>query len=312
MAQLNAGSIIDPHHHLWDLRLNRHPWLTPTAASAGGLGYLAPLRRNYMPEDYRSDAARQAIIATVHVEASWDADDCVGETRWLQSIVKSSGIAQRYVAHVPLASPQAPALIEAQASFDRVVGIRDILSWSEDPTRRFAQRGDLMRDPIWRANFGLLARHNLVFELMVYASQLGEAALLARDFPDQQFVLEHGGSPIDRDAEGMRRWREGLKTLAQFPNVAIKISDLVGYDRAWTLDSLRDVVLHCIDCFGPARAMFGSDFPVAGLYATFDEVYDSFKMIVSGFSESEQRALFLDSAKQIYRVDTPSTRENCS
>ncbi len=308
MAQLYAGSIIDPHHHLWDLSLGRHPWLAPTAGDVGGLGELAPLRRNYLPDDYLRDAAGHAVVATVHVEAAWDPADCVGETRWLESIAKPGGVGQRYVAHVPLASAEARALIEAQASFGRVVGIRDVLSWSEDPARRFASRGDLMRDPVWRANLGLLAQNNLVFDLMVFSSQLTEAEQLVRDFADQLFVLEHGGSPIDRDAEGMRHWREGLAALALLPNVAIKISDLVAYDHDWTLESLREVVLHCIDCFGPERAMFASDFPVAGLHATFDEVYGAFKMIVSGFSEAEQRALFFDNAQRIYHIQTSPSR----
>ena len=84
--------------------------------------------------------------------------------------------------------------------------------------------------------------------------------------------------------------------------MAIKISDLVAYDHDWTLESLRPVVLHCIECFGVERSMFASDFPVAGLYASFDEVYESFKTIVAEFSADEQRALFFDTARRLYRI----------
>ena len=76
----------------------------------------------------------------------------------------------------------------------------------------------------------------------------------------------------------------------------------MAYDHNWTLDRLREVVLHCIDCFGPQRAMFSGDFPVTGLYA-FDETYGAFKTIISEFSPTEQSALFFDNAKQIYRID---------
>ena len=69
---------------------------------------------------------------------------------------------------------------------------------------------------------------------MVFPNQLAEAARLARDFPNQAFVLEHGGSPIDRDEAGLERWRAGIAALAERPNVAIKISDLVAYDHDWT------------------------------------------------------------------------------
>ena len=187
-------------------------------------------------------------------------------------------------------------VVMSHEGLSRVVGVRDILSWSEDPARRFAARRD-------RAGLAALARHNLVFDLMVYASQLGEAARMVSDFPNQLFVLNHCGSPIDRDAEGMRRWREGLATVAHSPNVLIKISDLVAYDHNWTLNSLREVVLYCIDSFGPERAMFASDFPVTGLHATFEQTYGAFKTIVSDFSADEQRAIFFDNAKRTYRID---------
>jgi predicted TIM-barrel fold metal-dependent hydrolase len=306
MATIYDSLIIDPHHHLWDLGLGRHAWLAPHAETSGGLGELAQLRRNYLPHDYLRDAAGHKVAATVHVEASWDANDCLGETRWLESLEKPGGVAERYVARVPLAHDNALKLIEAQAAFPRVVGVRDILSWSENTARRFAARGDLMRDRAWRAGLSALARHDLVFDLMVYASQLPEAARLLGDYPNQLFVLNHCGSPIDRDAEGMRRWSEGLIAVARSPNVLIKISDLVAYDHDWTIDSLREVVFRCLDAFGMERAMFASDFPVASLHATFDQVYGAFKTIVSGFSASEQRALFFDNAKRTYRIDVAS------
>lgn len=307
MPEPYAGPIIDAHHHLWDLGLGRHPWLATTAGERGGLGELGPLRRNYLPEDYARDASKHNVVATVHVEAGWASDDCIGETRWLETLDKSRGVAARYVVHVPLADRQAPALIEAQASFERVVGVRDILSWDPDPARRFATRDGIMDDPAWRAGLALLGQHRLAFDLMVFPRQLGDAARLAAAFPDQQFVLNHCGSPIDRDADGTQAWRDGLRLLSERDNVAIKISDLVAYDHDWTLDSLRPVVLHCIDCFGCGRAMFGSDFPVAGLHASFDDIYDGFKTITADFSANEQTALFFGNAKRIYRLDDVSS-----
>ena len=303
MATPYSGPIIDAHHHLWDYGMGRHPWLAPASDGHGGLGGLGPLRRDYLPADYRRDAANHDIVATVHIEASWTPDDCVGETRWLETLEKSGGIACRYVAHVPLASPEAERLLAEQAAFRRVVGIRDILSWTPDPARRFAARGDLMDDPGWRSGLRRLREHDLSFDLMIFPNQHGDAARLAADFPDQQFILNHCGSPIDRDAEGMTGWRDGLRKLARQPNVAIKISDLVAYDNDWTLDSLRSVTLHCIDCFGTGRSVFASDFPVAGLHATFDEVWNSFKAITEGFTAEEQTALFHDNARRLYRID---------
>lgn len=302
MPQPYAGPIIDPHHHLWDLGLGRHPWLKSVAGERGGLGDLGPLRRNYLPEDYARDAANHPIVATVHVEAGWLPADCLGESRWLETLDKSRGIAARYVAHVPLADPNAAWLIDAQAACGRVVGVRDILSWHPDPARRFAARGDLMTDAAWRGGLRRLARHDLSFDLMVFAHQLGDAARLAGDFPNQLFILNHCGSPIDRDPDGMRRWRDGLAALAEHRNVRIKISDLGAYDHDWTLDSLASVIWPCIESFGPERAMFASDFPVAGLHASFDQVFGAFKTITAALSADEQKALFFGTAQRTYRL----------
>jgi predicted TIM-barrel fold metal-dependent hydrolase len=294
------GPIIDPHHHLWDLSLKRHPWLASDKGHA--VGNIDPIKRNYLVEDCLADACRQHIAATVHVEAGWIANDCLGETCWLETLDSTNGVAARLVAHVPLASPDAAALLNAQAGFDRVVGIRDIVSWHEDPSKSFVARRDTMDDPAWRAGLAGLAPHGLHFDLMLFPGQMSDALRLVRDFPDQQFILNHCGSPIDRDSTGMEAWRTGLKALGKMPNLAIKISDLVAYDHNWTLESLRPIVLHCIDCFGPERAMFGSDFPVARLHATFDQVYESFKAIVADFSVEEQRALFFETARCLYRI----------
>lgn len=300
MSEPYDGPIIDAHHHLWDLSLERHPWLSPEAGARGGLGGLGPLRRDYLPADYARDAARHTVVATVHVEAGWLASDPLGETRWLDTLDKAGGIASRYVAHVPLASEAAPALIARQAAHRRVVGVRDILSWHEDPARRFAARGDLMDDRVWRDNLGRLAGFDLAFDLMVFAHQLPEAARLIADFPDQTFVLNHCGSPIDRTEDGMRAWRKGLEAVAARSNARIKVSDLVAYDPDWTLDSLGSVVRSCIDCFGPDRAMFASDFPVAGLHARFDEVWGAFKAITADLPPRDQRALFFTTAARTY------------
>ncbi|MGO4124535.1 amidohydrolase [Inquilinus sp. YAF38] len=301
MTQLYDGPIIDAHHHLWDLSMDRHPWLRP-AQGEMVFGDNARLRRNYLPADYRTDAKNQPVVATVHIEASWDPADPVAETEWLETLDKADSTASRYVAHVPLELSDAAALLEQQAAFPRVVGIRDILSWHPDPARSFVARPDRMDDPSWRRGLALLAALGLSFDLMIYPGQMADALRLVRDFPDQVFILNHCGSPADRDPEGMARWRTGLAALGREPNVHLKISDLVAYDHDWTPDSLRDVVLTCLDAFGPGRSIFASDFPVAGLHASFDQVWDGFKAFTADLTPAEQRALFHDNARRLYRL----------
>lgn len=300
MATLYRGPIIDPHHHLWDLALGRHPRLT--LASGEAPSDPLDLRRDYLVRDYLADAAGQGVVATVHVEAAWLAQDCLGETRWLETLDKQDGVASRYVAHVPLARPDVADLVAAQAGFARTVGIRDILSWHPDPTLSFAARRDVMDDPDWRRGLATLAAHDLVFDMMIFATQLDDANRLVRDFPNQFFVLNHSGSPIDQSAEGIAAWRKGIDALGASENVAIKISALTGYDPDWTEDRLRMPIAHCIDAFGPERTMFASDFPVTRLHATYAQTYDLYRSLAASYSAEEQTSLFLKTAARVYRI----------
>jgi predicted TIM-barrel fold metal-dependent hydrolase len=297
-----TGPLIDAHHHLWDLSLGKHPWLKAERHDEMVFGDPAPLFRDYLPPDFRADAARQNLAASVHVEAGWDPADPVGETQWLDGLAARHGLPTALVVHAPLHKPEAAAVLAAQREFARVRGVRFILSWHSEPKKNFAARPDYMEDPAWLAGFALLRRHEFSFDLMLYPGQMEQAARLAGRFPDIQIILNHAGSPSDRAPEDMERWRRGLKLLAAHSNVAIKISDLVAYDHNWTLDSLRPVVLTCIDAFGTERCMFASDFPVAGLHASYDQVFDAFKAIVADFSAGEQRPLFHDNAARFYRL----------
>lgn len=288
-----SGPIIDPHHHMWDLAMGKHPWLAPADPSAKGLAGLSEIAHDYLVADYLRDSSRHAIVATVHIEALW-AGDPVGETRWLETLDKSRGIASRYVGAAPFGTPEAAAIIAAQAAFGRMAGLRSILSWHVDP-----EHG---RDPAWRRDVALLPEHGLNLELMVYPRQADIVIEIARALPVLQIIINHCGSPIDRDAAGMQHWRESIARIAACPNVAIKVSNPGAYDHNWTLASVRDVAMHCIGCFGADRTMFGTDYPVAGIQMRYDQIYDTFKAIAAPLPAADQAKLFHDTAKRLYRL----------
>jgi predicted TIM-barrel fold metal-dependent hydrolase len=298
-----SGPIIDAHTHLWDLSMNKHPWLRPSEGGLQALGGLEKLRRTYVVEDYLRDSARQGIVASVHIEALWDPSDPLGETRWLETLDKSRGVAIRYIASAPFGTPAAAAILEQQAACPRVAGIRDILSFHPtQPGKSFAKRGDLAFDPAWRQDIARLPGLGLTFELMMYPYQLEGVLALARLLPALQLVVNHCASPIDRDEEGMERWRDAVRQLAREPNITLKVSNAAGYDPQPTYESLRAVALHCIESFGPDRTILATDWPVASLFGGFDEIYDTLRRITADMTEAEQRAPFHDNAKRLYRI----------
>jgi len=296
------GPVIDPHHHLWDLRMGKHPWLLPADNKGSPLGGIDKLRRNYLVEDYLKDAAGHNVVGTVHIEALWKYGDALGETRWLDSLDKSQGIAARYVAAAPLGTASAAEVIAKQAEFKRVVGIRGILSCHPDPKKCFVQRSDIAYDKDWRRDVGLIGEAGLHLELMMYPYQ-GQAVFdLAKAFPKLQIIVNHCASPIDRDKQGLQRWRDALKLIASRPNIALKISNPGAYDPQWTPESVKMVVDQCLNAFGVERAMFGTDFPVADLQMSFSEIYENFKAASARLGAKAQHALFHDNAKRFYRM----------
>lgn len=296
-----SGPIIDPHHHLWDLSMGKHPWLSPSDPTVQAVAGLSEIAHDYLVDDYVRDSRGHKVVATVHIEGLW-AGDPVEETRWLETLDKSKGVALRYVGGALLGKPGAERAIAEQSAFDRMTGIRGILSWHPDPKKRFVADPELGRNPDWRRDVARLEKSGLNLELMMYPYQAEIVREIAEAQPGLQIIINHCGSPIDRDPEGLQRWRDGLKLISGCPNIAIKISNPGAYDPNWTLESVRDVAMQCIDCFGVERSMFGTDHPVSKIQMSYDQIYDTFKTIASVLSEEEQARLFHDNAKRFYRL----------
>ena len=295
-----SGPMIDAHMHMWDTALDRHPWLRPAGSSA--VVGLAAIRRPFLPADYRSACGAHDVVATVHIEALWDPADPTGEIAWLDTLDKSTGAAMRYVAAAPFGTPEAQAAIERDGAHPRVAGFRSVISYHPTlPAKSWVKHGAVADDPDWRRDVALLARHGKSLDLMMYPYQAESVAALARALPELRIIVNHCGSPLDRDEAGLERWRNALATLAAAPNVAIKIN-MVGYDPNPTDAVVDELVLRCIGAFGTGRTMFASDWPVSSRIMPLSAVFDHFKRITSGFSAAEQAALFHDNAVRLYGV----------
>ncbi len=283
--------IVDAHQHFWDLRVNYHPWLCDEPPSLHRYGECSALRRNYLPADYFSDARGFEVLKTVYVETEWDPRDPLGETAWVERLRRETGFPTVMVAQAWLERADVATVLEGQARFAFVRGVR------QKP-----RRGQ-MRDARWRAGYARLARLGLRFDLQTAWTELADAAVLCREFPDTQLVLNHAGLPADRSAAGIAGWKAALGMLAACPNAALKISGIGERGTPWTAQRNREIVLSAIEIFGVARAMFASNFPVDSLCASFAEIYSGFREIVKDFPAAEQRRLFHDNAVRIYAME---------
>lgn len=298
--------IVDAHQHFWDLERNYLPWLCDEKPIPFRYGDYSALRRNYLPSDYRRDAAGHRVVRTVYVETEWDPRDPLGETRWLQEIIAESGFPHAIVAGARLDDPEVEAVLAGHAAFPQVRGIRHKPRAAPSPADVRTGAPGSMGDPAWRRGYALLDKYGLAFDLQTPWWHLAEAAALTRDFPKTQIILNHTGLPADRTAEGLAGWRRAMETLAAEPNVAVKISGLGQPRQPWTVAANGPIVRDAIAIFGVDRCMFASNFPVDGLCAGFDTIFSGFKTIVAGRSRSEQLKLFHDNAARIYRLALPA------
>ena len=294
--------IIDAHHHFWDLERNYHPWLCDEPPILFRYGDYRALRRNYLPADYAHDTSAFDLVGSVYVEAEWDPADPVGETRWIHAVADECGLPSVVVAQAWLDRDDVENVLAAQASFSRVRSVRHKPVAASGPDSVTPGVRGSMGDARWRRGYALLQAHGLSFDLQTPFWHLPEAYRLASDFPRTRIVLNHTGLPADRSPQGLAAWRRAMGGLARAPNVAVKISGLGQPGEAWTVDANRPVVLDTIDMFGVDRCMFASNMPVDGLVADFDTIYRGFMDIVSSFPPADQRALFSENARRIYRI----------
>ena len=216
------------------------------------------------------------------------------------------------------------AVLDAHAAASgRFRGIRHAAGWDASAEVRNSHTSPsqgMMASSAFRTGFAELGRRGMTFDAWLYHPQIPELTALARAFPEQPIVFDHFGGPLGIGPYAGKReeifayWKDAVAELATCGNVVAKLGGLVmpingfGFhknDRPPTSEELaaatRRYYLHMIDCFGPERCMFESNFPVDKASSSYRVLWNSFKRIASGFSASEKAALFHDTAARVYR-----------
>lgn len=298
--------VIDPHQHFWDLDKNYLPWLRDQPPIPFRYGDYSAIRKNYMPPDYRRDAAGMNLVGTVFVETEWDRADPVGETRWVDALAQQTGLPTAMVCHVTLHRSDAADILAQQAQYPLVRGIRHKPASASSPDRIVTGLPGSMDDPTWRRSYALLEKCNLSFDLQTPWWHLEEGARLATDFPRIPVILNHTGLPRNREQEELAGWRRAMERFAAAPNVTVKISGLGEPGTPWSLERNRQVILDTIRIFGEDRCMFASNFPVDGLTGRMATIFAGFAEATKTMGTEVQTKLFAGNARRIYRLaDTP-------
>ena len=281
--------MIDTHQHLLYPELFAYPWVGNVPALAG------PFRL----EEYGKSSQGCGIKGCLFMEV--DAAQPAAEARFFCGLAEDSG--NGILGVIASARPEHDGF---EASLDaiahpKLAGIRRVLHTQPD---------GLSQSGLFRENLRALGRRGLPFDLCVLQRQLPVAHELIRACPEVSFVLDHCGVPdiaanAAPDGEGFRAWREGVRAIASAPNVCCKISGLTAYasDAQRTADGLRPYVETVLESFGPARCVWGGDWPVVNLGSGLARWCDLSRELLSGLSADEQDAVFARNATQVYHLD---------
>lgn len=295
-----TDAIIDAHHHVWDLERNRYPWLLPEAMVPHRYGDYSAIKHSYLAADYLRDTAGLGIVASVYMEAEWDPTDPLGETAYIAGVSETTGVPGAMVAQAWLDAPDAARLIAAQAALPIVRSVRHKPGGPSTAQEALAGGRTLMSDAQWRRGYARLAEHGLHFELQTPWWNLHEAAELATDVPETLIVINHAGVLLDREPATVAGWRAAMAEIATRPNVVVKASGLCVEGAPWSTELVREPLLTLVELFGADRVMFGSNFPVDGMFTDYRGLLDAFREAAEELSAPQQSALFHDTAARIY------------
>ena len=263
--------IIDTHQHLWDLDLFRYSWLDSLPA----------LNRSFRMSDYLAAAQGLNVVKSVHLEADVDELYMLAETRHRLALAEQpDNPLEGIVACARPESEDFKSYLDHIAGHPKLKGIRRVLHTQPDEV---GQRLTFIN------NVGTLAAYGLSFDVCVLARQLPIAIKLVSKCPDVVFILDHCGAPqvMERNLDP---WRSYIAEIARFPNVCCKISGLVAYadPQRWTAEDLRPFIEHAIASFGWDRVLFGSDWPVCTLSASYQQWVEALQAITQGAGEAKQ------------------------
>ena len=245
--------------------------------------------------DYLAAAKGLNVVKSVHLEADVDEPYMLDETRHLLALAdQPDNPLEGIVACGRPERADFKSYLDKIADHPRVRGIRRVLHTQPDEV---GQGATFIR------NVAALSEYGLSFDICVLARQLPIAIQLVSKCPDVVFILDHCGVPQVKE-RNLDPWRSHIREIAKFSNVSCKMSGLVAYaDPAkWSEDDLRPFVDHVIASFGWDRVLFGSDWPVCTLSASYKQWVEALQTITQGAGEVNQRKLFYDNAVRIYRL----------
>jgi len=275
-----SETAIDAHVHLWNYDPKQYAWITNPIMKA-----------DFGPSELKPELDRQGIQGAVVVQARSSLD----ETDWLLDLADRHEPLRAVVAWLPVGDPDLARLLEQYASRKKLRGARAGVELGELSGRRRR----------FEEGLRALGRAGLAYDLLLSENQLPGAAALAGALPDVTFVVDHLAKPRIRERI-LSPWRENMREAARRPNLYCKLSGLVNAadPASWTPQDLQPYIDTALETFGPRRLLFGSDWPVCLVAASYERWFQAAARAVEPLTAAEKAWIFGRSAAAAYRLET--------
>jgi L-fuconolactonase len=274
---------IDAHHHLWKYSAAEYGWISPE---------MRAIKRDFLPEDLEKLMHHFGIDGTVTVQAR----QTLEETRWLLELAHQHEVMRGVVGWVPLEQGAAVKLhLERLAADRKLRGVRHVIH--DEPDDRY----------ILRANFNegmrALAAFGLRYDILIFEKHLPAAIEFVDRHPNQVFILDHIAKPRIKD-KILSPWDRNIREMAKRQNVYCKLSGMVteADHQHWTPAALQPYIDVVLRAFGPARLMYGSDWPVMLLAGEYAQWYGVVTNAIAKLSKPEQERIMGGTAVEAYRL----------
>jgi L-fuconolactonase len=272
---------IDAHHHFWKYSAAQYEWIDDA---------MSAIRRDFLPSDLAKEIREVGIEGAISVQAR----QTLQETRWLLAIAAQNDFIKGVIGWVPLTDPSVRDELDLLRGDPRLRAVRQVVQGEPD--------GYLLRRD-FNAGVSVLQEIGLTYDLLIQERQLPEATRFVDQHPQQVFVLDHLAKPPLRENR-LEPWRQNLRELARRENVYCKVSGLVTEAdlEAWTEAQLQPYLETALEAFGPARLMFGTDWPVCLVACSYRRWYDVICRFAASLWPEEKTSLFGRTAARAYRL----------
>jgi L-fuconolactonase len=271
---------IDAHQHFWRRDRGDYTWLTPD---------LSPIYRDYLPADLAPHLAATGIGKTILVQAA----ATVAETRFMLDLAREHSFIAGVVGWVDFEAGDAPGVIGALAEDSVLVGLRPMIQDIADPQW-------MLRDTLAPA-FEAMIDHGLVFDALVKPVHLEALLELADRYPDLSMVLDHGDKPAIASGD-VSAWKRGVAALARETSMNCKLSGLVTEAGSAKPAAVQECVTHLLESFGPARLLWGSDWPVCELVCSYEDWHRASDELLAQLSDAERELIQAETARNTYGI----------